>query len=181
VAPDVTTTSLNSPLRIADVAFGAGCIGITLCPGKIDPQAMTGPCVRDLDVDVAAIATWGARAVLTLLEDDEMVLLHVTALGETLVRHGMEWFHLPILDCSIPDAAFEERWTTVGPHLEEIVREGGRVAVHCRGGLGRSGTVAAMMLVQLGVSAADAIARVRAARPGAIETPEQEEFVRDAA
>jgi len=178
VAPDVRT-SLNSPLRIAEVPCGAGSIGITLCPGKIDPHAMTGPTARDLDIDIAAIAAWGARAVLTLLEDDEMVLLHVTAIGETVERYGMEWFHVPILDHALPDAAFEERWKTVGPHLESIVRGGGRVLVHCRGGLGRAGTIVARMLVELGASVDDAIARVRAARPGAIETPEQERYVRD--
>jgi len=177
VAPDVRT-SLNSPLRIDEVPFGAGSFGITLCPGKVDPHAMTGPTARDLDIDIAAIVAWGARAVLTLLEDEEMVLLHVTALGETVVRYGMEWFQLPILDCSIPDAAFEARWTTVGPHLEGIVRDGGRVVVHCRGGLGRSGSMVARMLVELGDDADDAIARVRAARENAIETPEQEQYVR---
>jgi len=180
VAPDVRT-SRNSPLRIAEVFCGAGRIGITLCPGKIDPHAMTGPTARDLDVDIAAIAAWGARAVVTLLDDDEIALLHVTALGETVARYGMEWFHLPVLDCSIPDAAFEARWEKVGPHLEGIVRGGGRVLVHCRGGLGRAGTIVARMLVELGASVDDAIARVRAARPGAIETPEQERYVRDCA
>ena len=177
MAPDLIT-SLTSPLRIAEVPCGAGRIGITLCPGKVDPHAMSGPTARDLDADIGAIAVWGARAVLTLLEDDEFALLHVSALGETVARYGMEWFHLPIVDHAIPDAAFEARWATVGPHLEAIVRDGGRVLVHCRGGLGRSGTIVARMLVELGASADDAIARVRAARAGTIETREQEGYVR---
>jgi len=177
MAPDLIT-SLSSPLRIAEVACGAGRIGITLCPGKVDPNAMSGPMARDLAIDVGAIAAWGARAVLTLLEDDELALLHVAALGETVVRDGMEWYHLPIRDRSVPDAAFEAQWATVGPHLEGIVRDGGRVLVHCRGGRGRSGTIVARMLVEAGASADDAIARVRAAREGAIETPEQERYVR---
>lgn len=179
MAPDVTSTSLNSPLRIAEIAFGAGRIGITICPGKIDALAMTGPCARDLTIDVGTIAAWGARAVVTLLEDDEMTMLRVTGLGAAVVAAGMEWFHLPIQDVSIPDAAFEEHWKTAGPHLEGIVRDGGRVLIHCRGGLGRSGTVAAVMLVQLGISADHAIAQVRAARPGAIETERQEQYVRN--
>jgi ADP-ribosyl-[dinitrogen reductase] hydrolase len=53
------------------------------------------------------------------------------------------------------------------------------VLVHCRGGLGRAGTIAARLLVELGMEPAEAIARVRAVRPGAIETPEQERFVRE--
>ena len=51
------------------------------------------------------------------------------------------------------------------------------VYVHCKGGLGRAGTIAARLLVELGVSPKQAIADVRAARPGAIQTREQERYV----
>ena len=51
--------------------------------------------------------------------------------------------------------------------------------VHCRGGLGRTGTVAACVLVALGDHSADkAIDAIRQARKGTIQTDEQEEFVR---
>ena len=49
--------------------------------------------------------------------------------------------------------------------------------VHCRGGLGRAGTIAARLLVELGMEPKQAIASVRAVRPGAIETSDQEDFV----
>ena len=49
--------------------------------------------------------------------------------------------------------------------------------VHCAAGLGRTGMLAAMLLTELGVSPTDAIRRVRAARPGAIETEAQAAFV----
>jgi ADP-ribosyl-[dinitrogen reductase] hydrolase len=51
------------------------------------------------------------------------------------------------------------------------------VLVHCRGGLGRAGTIAARLLVELGMEPTKAIASVRGVRPGAIETSEQERFV----
>lgn len=51
--------------------------------------------------------------------------------------------------------------------------------VHCRGGLGRTGTVAACVLVALGDhTAEEAICAVRAARRGTVQTREQEDFVR---
>ncbi|HMP63897.1 MAG TPA: ADP-ribosylglycohydrolase family protein, partial [Phenylobacterium sp.] len=49
---------------------------------------------------------------------------------------------------------------------------------HCKGGLGRAGTVAARLLTELGHPAEDAIVRVRTERPGALETRAQEYHVR---
>jgi ADP-ribosyl-[dinitrogen reductase] hydrolase len=50
--------------------------------------------------------------------------------------------------------------------------------VHCRGGLGRAGTVAACLLIEFGTSPAEAITLVQTQRPGAIETMAQENYVR---
>ena len=59
-------------------------------------------------------------------------------------------------------------------HLLPVLRDGFDVLVHCKGGLGRAGTMAGDLLVQLGVDAERAVELVREARPGAIENQEQE-------
>ena len=70
-------TSVTHPLQIAEVevAPGFGKIGITFCPGKKQKNAATGSWDRDLALDLDAIAAWGAAAVLTLLEDQEIEAL----------------------------------------------------------------------------------------------------------
>jgi ADP-ribosyl-[dinitrogen reductase] hydrolase len=78
---------------------------------------------------------------------------------------------------SIPDERFEEQWDVAGEELRSILRRRLDVLVHCRGGLGRAGTIAARLLVELGMEPIKAIASVRAVRPGAIETTEQEKFI----
>jgi protein-tyrosine phosphatase len=60
----------------------------------------------------------------------------------------------------------------------ELVEER-RTIVHCQGGSGRTGTFAAAYWIARGRSASEAIAIVRRARPGAVETPEQEAVLED--
>jgi protein-tyrosine phosphatase len=138
---------------------------------------MTGAWERDLAVDLDAIRDWGAAAVVTLLEPQEMKLLNVERLGAEVLSRHMEWFHLPIVDVSIPDAPFEKGWHSAGERLRSLLRSGRDVLVHCRGGLGRAGMIAARLLVELGVDQRTAIDGVRAVRPGAIQTRGQEKFV----
>jgi ADP-ribosyl-[dinitrogen reductase] hydrolase len=138
---------------------------------------MSGAWDRDLARDLDMIRDWGAAAVVTLLGPEELTLLRVERLGEEIKRRNMSWYHLPIVDVSIPDERFEQKWDVSGKELRLILRSGLDVLVHCRGGLGRAGTIAARLLVELGMEPTKAIANVRAVRPGAIETREQEEFV----
>ena len=171
-------TSDTHPLQIAFVETpGKGRIGMTFCPGKHDPHAMTGSWERDLQTDLAAIANCGATALVTLMEQDELERLGVSNLGETAMAQGLDWYHLPIRDVSVPSAAFELEWNVVAGNYGRELLGGESVVVHCRGGLGRTGLIAARLLVELGETPSAALQRVRAAKPGAVETTEQEQYV----
>ena len=173
-------TSHTHPLQIPSVTPGEGLgrIGISFCPGKWQAAAMTGAWARDLQVDLDAIAEWGAIAVVTLVEAHELIALRVENMGAAVAARGMRWFHLPIPDVTAPGPAFEAAWADAGSVLRGYLRSGSNVFVHCKGGLGRAGTVAARLLVELGADPEQAIADVRAARVGAIQVPEQEAYVR---
>lgn len=173
-------TSYTHPLQIPSVTPGEGLgrVGISFCPGKWQADAMTGAWARDLAADLDAVAEWGAIAVVTLVEAHELVALRVENMGAAVAARGMRWFHLPIPDVMAPGPAFEVAWADAGSVLRSILRGGGDVFVHCKGGLGRAGTVAARLLVELGVDPEQAIADVRAARAGAIQVSEQEAYVR---
>lgn len=172
-------TSGSHPLRIDEVVTGdaGGRIGITFCPGKCGPSGSGYVWQRDLAADLDVVATWKPDAVVTLIEDHEFAMLGVAGLGDQIEQRGIKWHHLPIVDVRSPDARLAAGWEMCGPGLVEALRHGGRVLVHCRGGLGRAGTVAARLLVELGVPPQVAVAKVRAARPGAIETAEQLRYV----
>lgn len=169
-------TSQSSPLRIAEVRFhdAAGLLGLTTCPGKTDPSHGW---QRDLAADLRLIHNWGASTVVTLIEDFEFELLEILRLGEMVAEMGMRWMHAPIRDGDRPDTRFEGLWETIGPELHRRIESGERILIHCRGGLGRTGLVAALLLIERGCPARDAMHRVRAVRPGAIETSTQERYV----
>ena len=173
-------TSHTHPLQIAEVRASPshGRIGITFCPGKHDRFAHTGAWERDLGIDLDVIAVWGAKRVLTLVEPAELQELKVPQLGHEIRQRGIEWRHLPIADYSVPGRKFEEEWITEGREIREMLRNGDDVLVHCKGGLGRAGMIAARLLAELGMGAEEAIRSVRRVRKGAIETSSQLALVR---
>jgi atypical dual specificity phosphatase len=66
-------------------------------------------------------------------------------------------------------------------HLLATIRKanasGMGVAIHCAAGLGRTGTVLAAYFVTTGMSAREALIKVRDLRPGSVETTEQERAI----
>ena len=176
---EVIKTSISHPLRIDEVKVPGshGVIGMTLCPGKKIKSIISGVWNRDLDIDLDTIKTWGASALVTLMEDHEFKEMSVTELPDKARFFGIAWYYLPIKDVCAPGYAFIRKWKTFGPQLRQVLKDGGRILIHCRGGLGRTGTVAAQLLVELGMKPKEAISKVRKARPGAIETRDQESYV----
>lgn len=89
---------------------------------------------------------------------------------------GLLLFHVPMIDMEPPTQEQLDR--CVSAILRANERNMG-VAIHCGAGLGRTGVVLACYFVHKGLTAQNAIARVRRLRPGSIETDEQAETVEE--
>lgn len=171
-------TSVTNPLRIDEVRMprGGGCIGMTFCPGK-KCRGASGVHDRDLALDLEVIRKWGAEILVSLIEDHEFAKVGIADIGHMMPPQIMH-LRLPIADAGIPDAVWEGSWRQEGGIIRSVLRRGGKVCIHCMGGLGRTGLVAARLLVEFGVHPEEAMREVRAARPGTIENDSQEDYVR---
>jgi protein-tyrosine phosphatase len=165
-------------LAICGCGRGRGQIAIAACPGRSCAAPLADACDRQLLRDTATIARWGAQVLVTLLDSIELARLRLQALPAQLALHRVDWQHLPVDPQHVPNPSFEHSWRGAATGLAAVVRDGGRVAIHCRDGRARAGMVAALLLVELGCAPQDAINRVRAARPGALTLPQQEDYVR---
>jgi ADP-ribosyl-[dinitrogen reductase] hydrolase len=165
------------PIRIDELPFGRGVIGITFAPGRKQRFTRSGPVYRSLHRDLDAIRDWGASLVITLMPMHELYHCRIDNLPGQVRRRGMLHWHIPIEDVQTPDRVIDLIWPLYSSTVRKKLRKGEKVLVHCRGGLGRAGMIAARILVDAGVEPLDALRRVREVRGDeAIETVPQERW-----
>ncbi|MDR1607696.1 MAG: dual specificity protein phosphatase family protein [Deltaproteobacteria bacterium] len=176
----------NSPLRVDKLKFFDGQVGITICPGKYDDLARSGPTHRDVKKDLTLAKDWGAKLVVTLLEDHEIEYLRVQHMPEVIQELGLSWWRSPVPDghaLEIPGHPFldpqYDHWTLPNALIRRFLKAGGKVLIHCRGGLGRTGTLVSRLLIEEGYEPREAIAKVREARRGSVENGQQVDYLLD--
>ncbi len=140
-----------------------GRIGVCPLPGRYN----------SLEVDLATLVHWEPAAVLSMTERDEMDEFGSWSLGALLAERGVKWMHLPIRDYNGPSGETAAHWSTYSQELHGMLDAGKGVIVHCRGGVGRSGMIAVRLMVERGIDPDQALQRMRAERPGAVETEAQ--------
>lgn len=170
-------TSQTHPLRIDSFPLHAGRVGLTFCPGKLQPEALTGGWARCLEADLDVISDFGADTLITLMEHSELTQLNVSELQRAASMRMPLWLHLPFPDGDVPDYHWLKQWQVIRLVLAKKLLEGKNIVIHCKGGLGRTGLVAGLLLKDAGLSAAEAVSLVRGCRPGTIENTGQERFV----
>ncbi|MFA7460926.1 MAG: tyrosine-protein phosphatase, partial [Trueperaceae bacterium] len=149
-------TSDTHPIEVfwVDAAAhgGAGRLGLTFAPGKRGDGMVTGArWERDLATDLRRLREHhGAHVLVSLMEAFEYVDLGVPGLLEDAAGSGMRVHHLPIVDGSVPAVDQTDQLNALVQTVKESLQAGERVVVHCRGGQGRSGTVAALVLCAFG-------------------------------
>jgi protein-tyrosine phosphatase len=139
------------------------------------------PCPGTKDVDLATaldqLRQTGAAAVITLMPEDEMARFGADTLPTACAQRGLTWFHLPVEDDAAPAAPFETRWSAQRQAVHRLLDGNATVAIHCRGGSGRTGLMAAILLLERGHDLDQAVAMVQGLRPNALKQPAQRAYL----
>jgi protein-tyrosine phosphatase len=125
--------------------------------------------------EMAGLAAAGVTVLVSLLTDTEMTSLGLTGEDAAAEAAGLDFLRLPTPDFHVPD-----RSATLALALDLRARlaAGASIVVHCYGGVGRSSTLAAVVLVLEGLAPADAWDRIAVARGRPVpETAAQRAFV----
>jgi atypical dual specificity phosphatase len=138
-------------------------VGLVVDRGHwLEPSRVLGCAYPRRPAGLAALAEQGVTLLVNLHERAHR--------PERLTAYGLTEVHLPVADFTAPSP---EQLRLGVAAIERAVNEGRVVAVHCGGGLGRTGTLLACYLVHRGLGPEEAIRRVRTTRPGSIETAAQ--------
>ncbi|HHN47280.1 MAG TPA: hypothetical protein ENN09_07545 [Planctomycetes bacterium] len=141
-----------------------------ILPGRLYGAARPGwSAARESDF-LARIKTFNVACVVSLQETPPR-----PELARKLADRDVKYVHVPVADFHAPG---EGDVAVVRGCYRDAVKRGRALLLHCTAGVGRTGTMAAALLVaEAGMNSREAIGRVRSVRPGAIETREQERFV----
>ena len=113
----------------------------------------------------------GFHTVFSLLDENEQRPNYAPEQIESL---GMKRYSIQVRDYTAPTLELFEDFLE---KMEQALVDGS-VLIHCQGGSGRTGTMASAYWIHKGLSADEAIKKVRQSKPGAIETTVQEESLR---
>ncbi len=129
-----------------------------------------------LDDEMVALREAEVDVVVSMLKEDEAAELGLEQEGDAARRSGLIFINFPILDRSVPQDRnkFEEFLV----RLEELLRDGKRVGVHCRACIGRASVTTGSLLIRSGVSPRDAWRQISKVRGCPVpDTAEQQDWV----
>ena len=149
---------MSHPFDVCTLPSGGQFI-FTPCPGTKDVG---------LEESLTALKAAGAVGVVTMLSHEELEFLNVPAFGDVCHQLGLAWYQLPVEDDCAPEAPFESAFANLKATLMNHLEAKDTLVIHCRGGTGRTGLMAAILLLEQGHDWSTVKACIQAVRPKAL-------------
>lgn len=146
-----------------------GTLYLTPCPGTK---------TLDLESTIKQLAEQGIKGLVSLTPKSEMQMLEVDNMPSICEQHGIKWFYAPVDDHQAPATAFANEWPKNKAAVHQLLDQNHGVALHCRGGQGRTGMLAAQLLIERGRDFEAAKAEVKAIKPGALTIEKQTVYLK---
>ena len=147
-------------------------LGVSQFPGKNLQNIFD---LSSFSKDLQIIKKQKIKIVVSLLPDKEKNKLGLDDLIWS--KEEVEYIQFPIDDFGVPPNNKYNELKKLISFIKENLMLSKHVLIHCNGGKGRSGMIAALVLKAM--KEKDPIKKVREKVIGAIETEEQEIFVKD--
>ncbi|KAG8964577.1 hypothetical protein FRC03_001607 [Tulasnella sp. 419] len=151
-------TDLDAPVinpRMTSDQLRIGNLFLSSCPGKkvrlSGPVKGRGTISRSLSMDLSRIRSLGVGLIINCLNDEELHFLGASwpEYADAAASIGIDVLRIPLMEGLAP--------TDVGQldaQLDWVIKtytlNGVNVHVHCRGGVGRAGLIAASWLIKMG-------------------------------
>ena len=131
---------------------------------------------ESLSDDVRSLKDNDLNVIVSLLTKEESEELGLIEERQFCERPGLQFLQFPIVDVSVP--ASRMATLELVNKLDELLSEARNVGIHCRQGVGRSGMIAACLLMMRGLSPEAALDTVSTARGVIVpQTSEQREWL----
>lgn len=131
---------------------GEPMVFLSQCPGKNFVNAKGRAFSRSLSVDLQIIRSANVKVIVNLLNLYELrtIGVQLKEFRELCQKYNTDLIEFPIIEMGIPAIPVEEIDMVLIDRLEEIIKNGQAILIHCRGGVGRAGLIAALLLRRLG-------------------------------
>jgi len=154
---------MTDPVEVFRIeSIGAGCLAVMAHPASAGNVAGT----------IREIAAMDFHQVISLLEPAEADLLGLAPEAELVTEQSMNFVSFPIADMGLP--ACSEDFGRLAHQIFTQIDAGTNTLIHCRGGVGRSGLLAAAVLLQGGRDVPAAFAQVSLMRGRRVPETEQQ-------